>query len=142
MFIPSIRPSTASWIGISKIARCLHTSITRRSFCWISFDDPLYAIAVASAITCYTLAWGYHFWESILTGENAIRKSSFRRTFDCCATSVSSPYQYLRSHYRAGIIPFARYTRLSRLGAGDSRSFCSQSCAVRSACRLSSQEIC
>lgn len=35
-----------------------------------------------------------------------------------------------------GNVPFARYIRLRRFAAGESRSFWSQSCAVRSACRL------
>jgi hypothetical protein len=71
--VPSMRDSIAACIVPSKICLCLHTSTTLRSFCCTSLVAPLYAVAVASA----------------MTGENAIRKSSFLRAFDCCATSAT-----------------------------------------------------
>lgn len=71
-YIPSILFSMASWMGISKICLCLQTSTTLRSFCCTSFVAPLYAHAVASA----------------MTGEKATRKSSLRRALDCWATST------------------------------------------------------
>lgn len=70
--VPSILASIASWTGISKICLCLQTSTTLLNFCCTSFVAPLYANAVASA----------------MTGLKANRKSSLRRAFDCCATSM------------------------------------------------------
>ena len=71
--VPLTRASIASCIDSSNICRCLHTSTTRRSFVCISGPADLNAMAEASAIM----------------GENAMRKSSFFRTFDCCATSLA-----------------------------------------------------
>jgi hypothetical protein len=38
---------------------------------------------------CLSFSYVVHSCESGLTGENAIKKSSLRRAFDCCATSAT-----------------------------------------------------
>lgn len=86
--VPSILVSIDSWIGSSNICRCLQTSTTRLNFCWTSFVAPLYAVAVASA----------------MTGENAIRKSSLRRALDCCATSVNSVSVKEKQHHGCAVV--------------------------------------
>lgn len=53
----------------------------------MSFEAPLYAVAVASAIIFIILTSIPVTFAVELTGENAIKKSSFRRALDCCATS-------------------------------------------------------
>lgn len=64
-------------MGASNIDLSFQTSTTRRSFACISAGAPLYARAVASAIT----------------GEKAIIKSSLCLIRDCCATSVIADCQ-------------------------------------------------
>jgi hypothetical protein len=59
----------------------------------MSFEAPLYAIATASAMIYIELTSILTPRKGVPTGENAMRKSSFRLAFDCCATSNHSLVQ-------------------------------------------------
>lgn len=91
--LPFTRASIASSTGTSNTLRCLHTSITRRSFPWISTEEPLYAVAEASAMI-YVLVnpdpRALRIRSQRLTGANASKNSPLPRAFDCWATSLGS----------------------------------------------------
>ncbi len=130
--LPSMRASTAAWMGASKMARSRQTTTTLRS---LFLDVGRGALCKAAAVASAT------------TGEKATTKSSLCRALDCCVTSAAA--EQISNETRnskaaaamvggqAGALTVCEIDENSASsGWGESFSLWSHSCTVRSACRL------